>query len=182
LGHDLAGSSASVHDLIVSEGTSEHLPKSKVSGRAAKVIESQHLRPLFDLLGICRLQFMELGFEVENYEHLYEVVTGKRMTWEQMLSVSERVWQLTRSVSAREIPGFGRSWDYPPERLMNDPVPDGPNQGHCISRREVDILLDEYYNLRGWDANGIPRAETLITMGLADVAETISQWACHGTT
>jgi aldehyde:ferredoxin oxidoreductase len=146
------------------------------------VIESQHLRPLFDLLGICRLQFMELGFEVENYERLYEVVTGKRMTWEQMLSVSERVWQLTRSVSAREIPGFGRSWDYPPERLMNDPVPDGPNQGHCISRREVDILLDEYYNLRGWDANGIPRAETLITMGLADVAETISQWACHGTT
>ncbi|MEJ2096198.1 MAG: aldehyde ferredoxin oxidoreductase family protein [Deltaproteobacteria bacterium] len=164
------------------EGTSEHLPKSKVTGRAAKVIESQHLRPLFDLLGICRLQFMELGFEVENYEHLYEVVTGKRMTWEQMLSVSERVWQLTRSVSAREIPGFGRSWDYPPERLMNDPVPDGPNQGHCISRQEVDILLDEYYNLRGWDANGIPRAETLITMGLADVAETISQWACHGTT
>jgi aldehyde:ferredoxin oxidoreductase len=182
LGHDLAGSSASVHDLIVSEGTSEHLPKSEVTGRAAKVIESQHLRPLFDLLGICRLQFMELGFEVENYERLYEVVTGKRMTWEQMLSVSERVWQLTRSVSAREIPGFGRSWDYPPERLMNDPVPDGPNQGHCISRREVDILLDEYYALRGWDANGIPKAETLITMGLADVAETISQWACHETT
>jgi aldehyde:ferredoxin oxidoreductase len=65
---------------------------------------------------------------------------------------------------------------------MNDPVPDGPNQGHCISRREVDILLDEYYTLRGWDANGIPKAETLIAMGLADVAETISQWACHGTT
>ena len=182
LGHDLAGSSASVHDLIVSEGTGEHLPKSKVTGRAAKVIESQHLRPLFDLLGICRLQFMELGFEVENYERLYEVVTGKRMTLEQMLSVSERVWQLTRSVSAREIPGFGRSWDYPPERLMNDPVPDGPNRGHCISRREVDILLDEYYALRGWDANGIPKAETLISMGLADVAETISQWACHETT
>lgn len=182
LGHDLAGSSASVHDLIVSEGRAEKLPKSEVTGRAVKVIESQHLRPLFDLLGICRLQFMELGFEVEHYERLFAVVTGKTMTWRQMLMVSERVWQLTRSISAREIPGFGRSWDYPPERLMSEPAPDGPNEGHCISREEVDVLLDEYYDLRGWDENGIPKAETLRKIGLTDVADSMPQWACHAKT
>ncbi len=182
LGHDLAGSSGNVHDLIVSQASSDQLPKSEVTGRAAKVIESQHLRPLFDLLGICRLQFMELGFEVEHYERLYEVVTGKRMTWEEMLSVSEKVWHLTRSISAREIAGFGRSWDYPPERFMNEPVPDGPNQGHCISRQEVDILLNEYYDMRGWDPNGIPKAETLRQFGLDDVAATMDNWACHQAT
>jgi aldehyde:ferredoxin oxidoreductase len=182
LGHDLAGSSGSVHDLIVSEAKSDKLPKSEVSGGAATVIESQHLRPLFDLLGICRLQFMELGFEVEHYERLYEVVTGKRMTWKQMLAVSEKVWQLTRSISAREIPGFGRRWDYPPERFMSEPVPDGPNQGHCISRKEVDILLDEYYAMRGWDSNGLPKVETLQAMGLADVAASMPEWACHRST
>jgi len=179
LGHDLAGSSGSVHDLISSEGEAEPLPKSEVVGRAANVIASQHLRPLFDLLGICRLQFMELGFEVEHYERLYEVVTGRRMSWEEMLSVSEKVWQLTRSISAREIPGFGRSWDYPPERLMSEPVPDGPNQGHCITRKEVDILLDEYYAMRGWDANGIPKAETLRQFGLEEIAAGMDNWACH---
>jgi aldehyde:ferredoxin oxidoreductase len=42
-------------------------------------------------------------------------------------------------------------------------------------------LLDEYYDLRGWDRNGIPKAETLRTIGLADVAETMPQWACHVT-
>jgi aldehyde:ferredoxin oxidoreductase len=181
LGHDLAGSSGSVHDLITSEGNAERLPKSEVVGRAANVIASQHLRPLFDLLGICRLQFMELGFEVEHYERLYEVVTGKKMTWDEMLAISEKVWQLTRSISAREIPGFGRSWDYPPERFMSEPVPDGPNQGHCIRHEEVDILLDEYYAMRGWDSNGIPETETLIRMGLADVAESRPTWACHTT-
>lgn len=181
LGHDLTGSSGSVHDLITSEGKSERLPKSEVTGRAAKVIESQHLRPLFDLLGICRLQFMELGFEVEHYERLFEVVTGKTMTWDEMLSISEKVWQLTRSVSAREIAGFGRSWDYPPERFMNEPIPDGPNQGHRINRQEVDILLDEYYALRGWDANGIPKAETLRHFGLDDVAANMADWACQRT-
>jgi len=179
LGHDLAGSAASVHDLIVSEGGAEKLPKSEVKGRAAKVIASQHLRPLFDLLGICRLQFMELGFEVEHYECLFEVVTGRKLTWSQMLSISEKVWHLTRSISAREIKGFGRSWDYPPPRFMSEPVPDGPNQGYCISRREVDILLDEYYAMRGWDRNGIPKTETLKQFGLEDVAATRQNWACH---
>jgi aldehyde:ferredoxin oxidoreductase len=181
LGHDLAGSAASVHDLIVSEGSAEKLAKSEVKGRAEKVIESQHLRPLFDLLGICRLQFMELGFEVEHYELLFEVVTGRKLTWLQMLSISEKVWHLTRSISAKEIKGFGRSWDYPPERFMSEPIPDGPNQGHCISRQEVDELLNEYYALRGWDQNGIPSAETLRKVGLADVADGMSHWACHAT-
>ena len=167
--------------MIVSEASSEKLPKSEVTGRAAKVIESQHLRPLFDLLGICRLQFMELGFEVEHYERLFEVVTGKTMTWDEMLSVSEKVWQLTRSISAREIAGFGRSWDYPPERFMSEPVPDGPNQGHCISREEVDTLLDEYYAMRGWDSNGIPKAETLRHFGLDGVAANMADWACQRT-
>lgn len=182
LGHDLAGSAASVHDLIVSEGSAEKLPKSDVQGRAEKVIESQHLRPLFDLLGICRLQYMELGFEVEHYERLFAAVTGRKLTWSQMLSISEKVWHLTRSVSAREIEGFGRIWDYPPRRFMSESVPDGPNQGYCISRQEVDVLLDEYYALRGWDQNGIPKAETLRKVGLVDVADSMPKWAYNITT
>ena len=62
---------------------------------------------------------------------------------------------------------------------MTEPIPDGPNEGHCVTRAEVDILLDEYYALRGWDANGIPTAETLARFGLADVADTMADWACH---
>ncbi|MDJ0784101.1 MAG: aldehyde ferredoxin oxidoreductase family protein [Desulfosarcinaceae bacterium] len=180
LGHDLAGSSGSVHDLIASKGKRERLPKSEVTGRAANVIASQHLRPLFDLLGICRLQFMELGFEVEHYERLFAVITGNPLSWDDMLAVSEKVWHLTRSISARELQGFGRAWDYPPERFMAEPIPDGPNEGHCISRAEIDILLDEYYDLRGWDRNGLPTAATLERCGLKAVARTMATWACHG--
>ena len=101
------------------------LPKSEVKGRAANVIAGQHLRPLFDLSGICRRQFMELGFEVEHYERLFEVEADRKLTWSWMLSISEKVWHLTRSISAREIKGFGRSWNYPPERFMSEPVPNG---------------------------------------------------------
>ncbi|MCF8062377.1 MAG: aldehyde ferredoxin oxidoreductase family protein [Deltaproteobacteria bacterium] len=175
LGHDVVGSAASVHDLIAGGGEVKKLPKAVVGGQSKNVIASQHLRPAFDLLGVCRLQFMELGFEVEHYEELFRLCTGRGLTWQGLLETSERVWNLTRSISLREIPGFGRDDDYPPARLMNDPVPNGPNRGHCLSREEIDQLLDEYYDARGWDRQGRPTAETLKRLGLEDVAEKLDR-------
>lgn len=171
LGHDVVGSAANVHELITGGGEVKRLPKAVVGGQADNVIRSQHLRPAFDLLGICRLQFMELGFEVEHYGELFELCTGKSLQWQELLHISERIWNLTRVISIREIPGFGRANDYPPARLMEEPVPNGPNEGHCLSRKEIDQLLDEYYEARGWDRQGRPTAETLERMGLKDVAE-----------
>lgn len=171
LGHDLAGTSVNVHDLISSGGEARLLPKSTLQGKAGNVIASQHLRPLFDLLGVCRLQYMELGFDVENYEELFEAVTGKKMAWAEMLAVSEKVWHLTRMISIREIEGFGRMMDYPPARFMDEPVPDGPNKGHCINRQEVDQLLDDYYVARGWDKKGIPTKSKLQDVGLTELTD-----------
>lgn len=166
LGHDLAGTASNVHDLISAGGEAKKLPKSEIKDKSGNVIASQHLRPLFDLLGVCRLQYMELGFEVEHYEDLFEAVTGVQMSWQEMLHISERVWHLTRVIFAREVKDFGRHMDYPPARFMNEPVPDGPNEGHCIPKDEVEHLLDDYYAARGWDSNGIPTDAKLTEMEL----------------
>ena len=170
LGKDVTGTDADVHSLIQAGGSGEKLPKSEVRGKAKGVIDSQHLRPMFDVLGTCRLQMMELGFEVEHYEELFELITGERRSWSELLGVSEMIWHLTRAFSVREVEGFGRHMDFPPPRLCQDPVTTGPNQGHFISMDEVHILLDEYYQARGWDQNGIPSPVTLERVGLADVA------------
>jgi len=171
LGHDVAGSFTSVHDLIVAGGDGQRQPKGLVTEHCAEyVIESQHERPVFDALGTCRLQLMELGFEGEHYAELYELITGRQKSWEELLAVSERIWHLTRAFNAREIEGFGRSWDHPPRRLCEDPVRSGPNQGYCIPMEDIDFLLDAYYRARGWDENGIPTRETLTRIGLSDVA------------
>jgi aldehyde:ferredoxin oxidoreductase len=175
LGHDMAGSDANVHDLITSGGTQEKLPKASLAGKVDKVIASQHTRPLFDALGICRLQLMELGFEVENYAELYTLITGQKKSWDDLLKISERIWHLTRAFSIREIKGFGRSWDYPPPRFYKEPIPSGPNEGHYLTKKELDILLDEYYQARGWDENGIPTKETLERVGLSDLVEDMKE-------
>jgi aldehyde:ferredoxin oxidoreductase len=172
LGHDMAGSAASVHDLISAGGGGEKRPKASVSAESADhVIASQHTRPLFDALGICRLQLMELGFEVEHYAELYYLITGKKKTWQQLLDISERIWNLTRAFTIREMKGYDRSRDYPPPRFYTEPVPSGPNQGHYLSKAELDTLLDAYYRARGWDENGIPTKETLERVGLGDIAK-----------
>ncbi len=88
------------------------------------------------------------------------------MTWENLLSISEKVWHLTRLISAREIQGFGRQSDYPPARFYEEPTPSGPNKGYCITLEELDELLDAYYDARGWDKNGIPTDKTLERVGL----------------
>ncbi len=172
LGHDMAGSWSNVHDLINSGGGGENLPEAAVKPECADyVIESQHIRPVFDFLGTCRLQLMELGFEGDHYSTLYEAITGKPMSWPEMLKISEKIWHLTRAFSVREIPGFGRHLEYPPQRFMDEPTPSGPNEGHCLSRAKIDQLLDWYYAARGWDQNGIPTRKTLTDVGLEGVAD-----------
>ncbi len=41
------------------------------------VIYRQSLRPLFDMLGVCRLPWIELGLNEQHYAVFYECVTGK---------------------------------------------------------------------------------------------------------
>jgi len=171
LGQDMAGAWTNVHDLITAKTKITAQPKAVVGPQCADfVIASQEKRSLFDVLGNCRLQMMELGFEAGHYAELYSVITGNNKTWPELLAVSERIWHLTRMFSVREIPGFGRLHDYPPARFYKDPILDGPNQGHVLSEKDINNLLTWYYTARGWDDNGIPTRETLIRVGLAQAA------------
>ena len=134
--------------------------------KAAKVIELQHIRPLMDCLGTCRLQWVELGLPLDYYAPAMKAITGLDRSWDDLLHVSERVWNLTRAFWMREIEGFGREWDYPPPRWYKDPVATGPTKGKFIAREDVDKLLEMYYEQRGWDHDGIPSREKLDSLGL----------------
>jgi aldehyde:ferredoxin oxidoreductase len=137
--------------------------------KAAKVIELQHIRPLMDCLGACRLQWVELGLPLDYYAPALKAITGVDRSWEDLTHIAERVWNLTRSFWVREIDGFGREWDYPPPRWYTDPVPAGPSKGKVVSRENVEKLLDMYYEQRGWTENGIPTQEKLDQLALGFV-------------
>lgn len=137
--------------------------------KAGRVIELQHIRPLFDCLGACRLQWVEINLDLGYYAPILRAITGIDRSWDDLLKTSERVWNLTRMYWAREVAGFGRQWDMPPARIWKEPVAGGPTEGKSIPREDVEKLLDMYYEQRGWDKNGIPTEEKLAELGLADV-------------
>ena len=137
--------------------------------KAAKVIELQHIRPLFDCLGACRLQWVELHLDLGHYAPILKAITGIDRSWEDLLKISERVWNLTRMYWVREVEGFGREWDYPPPRTYREPVVSGPTKGKLVAWEDVQRLLDMYYKQRGWDDNGIPTEEKLKELGLLEL-------------
>ncbi len=138
--------------------------------KVAQVIRLQHIRPLFDCLGACRLQWVELSLDLAHYAPIVEAITGEPRSWEELLFISERVWNLTRLYWQREVPGFGRAWDAPPPRVWLEPVASGPTAGKRMERGDIERLLDMYYEQRGWDGDGHPTAEKLAQLGLADLA------------
>ena len=118
------------------------------------VIYHQTLRPLFDMLGVCRLPWIELGLNEKHYENFYTHVTGKKTSLPELLELSNAVYNLTRLINARL--GITRADDTMPYKVHSCPVRTGPNAGKTIDQGEFDKLLEIYYAKRGWDENGVP--------------------------
>lgn len=114
----------------------------------------------FDCVGACK--FMGLCLNAEDWVKLVNLVTGWDLSIAEYKKAGERVYNLARAFSNRE--GLTAASDTLPKRLLEDPLPDGPAEGHV---NELPILLEAYYKLRGWDqASGKPSPEKLKELGL----------------
>lgn len=120
------------------------------------VIYHQQLRPLFDMLGVCRLPWIELGLNEKHYERFYSCITGEETTLETMLERSDRIYDLTRLINTRL--GMSRKDDSLPHKVFANPIRAGATAGKAIDPDEFKRLLDKYYTRRGWDEKGIPPA------------------------
>ena len=125
--------------------------------RVDLVIYHQKLRPLFDMLGVCRLPWIELGLNEQHYEFFYRHVTGSDDTLEDLLERSNEIYNLTRLINARL--GFRRSDDSLPYKIHACPIRTGATAGKRVDEDEFNRLLDRYYEKRGWDADGVPSPE-----------------------
>jgi len=133
--------------------------------KAEKVIYLQHIRPLFDMLGVCRLPWVELKIDPNIYAEAYSAVTGRETTLDDLLKCSERVWNLIRVIAYLRKRVCAKD-DTLPARDFEDPVPEGETKGITLDREKFAELLKTYYELRGWDENGIPTPQKLMELGL----------------
>jgi len=122
--------------------------------KADLVIYHQTLRPLFDMLGVCRLPWIELGFDENTYAEFFSAITGIEVSLDQLLKRSNDLYDLTRAINIKL--GVSKKDDYPPERCFSTPIPSGPQAGKVLDREEYENILALYYQRRGWDENGQP--------------------------
>lgn len=127
--------------------------------KAELVIYHQTLRPLFDMLGVCRLPWIELGFDENQYAEFYSAVTGVDVTLDQLLERSKDLYDLTRAINMNF--GISRKDDYPPERVFTLPMTEGPHAGKILKREDYEAILDIYYEKRGWTKDGLVKEEKI---------------------
>jgi aldehyde:ferredoxin oxidoreductase len=110
---------------------------------------------------------------IETLTKLIGAATGIPYSPPEMRRLGERVNTLARAFNARE--GFTRQDDTLPKRLMEEPIKAGASKGQIFTQEKLDQLLEEYYDLYGYDEKGIPTRDRLETLGLGPVADELSQ-------
>jgi len=98
-------------------------------------------------------------------------VTGKETSGEQLMEAGRRIYNVEKAFNTLHA-GFARKDDYPPEIYMKEPIKAGPYQGELITQKGQDKMLDEYYEVHGWDKRtGWQLRETLESLGLPEVVD-----------
>ena len=166
IGYATATRGGSHHDTRPTPQYAQNFDRRSPEGKPEFAVRSQHFTAVDDSLVLCRFT-SERGFGVyldEPYARMVSAVTGWDATVEELERVGERVINLERLFNVRE--GVRREDDSLPWRVMHEPIPDGPSAGAYCPREELDLMLDRYYAIRGWDAAGVPTAARLSALGL----------------
>ena len=144
--------------------------------KAEGVIELQRIRGgMFEYFVGCRLPWVELGLSLDYYPRFFKAVTGEDYNFDKFFEIADRIYALIRAFWIREFGHWKREYDYPPMKWFEVPLTKGPYAGHKLDRSKYDQLLSHYYDIRGWDENGIPKVSTLKKLGLDFVIPELSK-------
>jgi aldehyde:ferredoxin oxidoreductase len=114
-------------------------------GKLTKVFQDVHA--VSDSLDLCKFSAFAQG--MEEYTEQFNGVTGLSYTTDELLKCGERIYNLERHYN--NLCGFGEGSDYLPKRFTHEPSTMPGSEGHVC---ELDKMLDEYYEARGW-SNGV---------------------------
>ena len=127
---------------------------------------TENICSLADALGICKFltKWLSTGLMgISEFRESVEAVTGIKFTEEDLWEIAERIYNVERLFLVRE--GMRRRDDAPPPKFYK-PWTHGPRAGTRVEPERFQGLLDRYYQLHGWDREGMPTKETLSRLKL----------------
>jgi aldehyde:ferredoxin oxidoreductase len=141
---------------------------------ARRVIAEQDLRSILWSLVVDDFA----GAALEDLGEEWLDAIGRSQDFEELRTVGERVWTLTRLFNVRE--GFAREADSLPAALSattgngSDDAAAGDGTADTddgIDSGEFAVTLEAYYALRGWSEDGRPTRETIDRLDLGEAVD-----------
>ncbi len=131
------------------------------------MVTARDQKVLTDSLVICHFTY-HIPLHHEEKIALLNAATGLEYTQDSVALFAQRVAVLTRMFNHRE--GVTRASDVLPPRMW-EPERGGPRDGMtaAVSRDDFEACLERFYQLRGFDTDGLPTVETIERVGLSDV-------------
>jgi aldehyde:ferredoxin oxidoreductase len=132
-------------------------------GKAEMVVTSQNLGMITNSAIICYMLMPVINSQ--DLVDLMQAATGYDYDLEELMACGERIWMLKRGLG--NLMGVTASDDRLPRQILT-PTKEG---GAAGSVPDIELMLKEYYPLRGLDADGRPSKEKLGELGLSELAE-----------
>ena len=128
--------------------------------------ETQKFYSMMDALSLCQFAWGPAWqlYGPEDLLAFCKYGIGWDITLEELQEIGERRINMMRMFNVKE--GFSRKDDKLPSKAFL-PIPDGPNKGVRIEKKDFEKALDTYYDMAGWDRETTyPKPETIKRLGL----------------
>ena len=133
---------------------------------------------LCNALGICHFCTTWLDISLQGFPELaelYSAATGWETTEEDFRRITTRILNVEKAFNLLHT-NFDRKDDYPPPRVLTEPIPSGKFAGFHPTREKWGELLDEYYEMNHWDKKtSFPTRKCLEDLDLSQVADDIEK-------
>ncbi len=130
------------------------LDRFATAGKAEIVALFQDISACVDSAVLCR--FLQFALGVDTFARMLNLVTGLDFTGEELIAIGKRIYTLERVFNTRA--GLSRKDDTLPPRFLNQELQEGASRNRLV---KLDEMLDRYYQVRGWDPNGVPTEDTV---------------------
>jgi aldehyde:ferredoxin oxidoreductase len=128
-------------------------------GKAGLVKAFQDATAAVDSSGLC--VFTTFAWTLNDIAPQVDAAIDGGWTPERMVEMGERIWNMERQFNNRA--GFTAKDDSLPPRFLKEAAKTGPAKGLVSG---LEVMLPEYYSLRGWTKDGVPTNETVSRLGL----------------
>jgi aldehyde:ferredoxin oxidoreductase len=126
------------------------IPTDQVAGKAKLFLEFEDRFNIHDSLILCRF-YRDIYWDWNYLAAIVELTTGLKLDEKQLRKISSNIQTETRKFNLRE--GISSKDDTLPKRFFDEPL--GKDK-KTIRREDFQKMLQDYYALRGWNAEGIP--------------------------